>query len=1090
MLVLVATLALGTSARGDVKPGEPVDVAAFGFCWKALSQDAPRLYEPALNDSSGATSVDIAENGTLEVEWRHPRDVRKIVLTGSKLPSADKILVYWWYSIWPDNGSGGWQRLDDPYNGTWIRLDADISSSDGRLTWDVKPLTKAENPKIEHEGAEFRRTYKIRLVFSSKASVSALETYTDAIWRTADIRMDWAAKTGGDTKWSGRVEARNARLLECDTSGPVRVKVAYAHAPDRLSHDRGIIVFRTDGWKSFSVFVDDVVSKGGIYVRDIDAFVSDETKKLTYSTWKKPSYAWDATIMAKVGAMPEQSLQRVMQHIPAKPPREAHLGVANLRQEFTITASGNVQCQKESLRSPGSDTERRAWDVWSLDYVASTDPNPTFSADGARQTTRYLEDGYLPVIHSEWNTGDLKFHKSAYATTLLEKIGDNEDTRRGDETLILLERIEIENAGNSSQTAHYWIELTLKTPMELEDDGLIRLTQASDGKDRPGLTPTRGILKTNGKGKFEIVEGVVPAAPGSPDPEIGNDEPKPRTALHYEVTLAPGEKHVVYMNVPYIECLNEQELAEMRKLTYEDRHAEVVDYWNKRFDTHMKYEVPEPVLNNLFKANHWHTLITTDRDPETGLYEHGAATMHYYVYANETGMVAMSLEMRGEHEEAIRMLKPFAVCQGVKPLPGNFKSQEGLMYAAFPYPDRDTYTAQGYNMHHGWALWDLCEHYKWTRDNEYATSVASNLVAACDWITRERQATKELNPDGTKPVEWGLAPAGDLEDVAEYHYWYATNAYYYIGMKSAAKLLADIGHPDAERIRKDAEEFRRDLLASVMEAVATSPVVELKDGTWVPYVPPRAYVLTHRKEGWIREGLYPALHLLDTEVVEPHHPFMDWMLEDLEDNIFLSKESGYGVEDEKANFFDLGGFNLQPNLLPNAQAHLVRDEIPHFVRVFYNMFWASFWPDTVCFCEWVPDYGKSGGPLYKTPDECKFVQYMRNMLILEDGDKLKLGMGVPRAWMTDGKRIVIERAATFFGKMDMKITSEVASGKIIANLSLPTRNPAAEVFLRFRHPDSKKIARVTVDGKEHADFDADRELIKLPNSAREVVAYY
>ena len=39
------------------------------------------------------------------------------------------------------------------------------------------------------------------------------------------------------------------------------------------------------------------------------------------------------------------------------------------------------------------------------------------------------------------------------------------------------------------------------------------------------------------------------------------------------------------------------------------------------------------------------------------------------------------------------------------------------------------------------------------------------------------------------------------------------------------------------------------------------------------------------------------------------------------------------------------------------------------------------------------------------------------------GDTLYLGRGVPRAWMQDGKTVEFRKAPTYFGPMDMKITS-------------------------------------------------------------------
>ncbi len=403
-------------------------------------------------------------------------------------------------------------------------------------------------------------------------------------------------------------------------------------------------------------------------------------------------------------------------------------------------------------------------------------------------------------------------------------------------------------------------------------------------------------------------------------------------------------------------------------------------------------------------------------------------------------MVVRSLETRGLHEEARKYLQPFIEGQGKKVFPGNFKSSEGVFHAAYPYPDNDPYTALGYNMNHGWVLWGLCEHYFWTRDNADIMAILPNIISACDWIIKERQATKVLNPDGTKPIEWGLAPAGQLEDVEEFLYFYSTNAYYYAGLKTAAEVLRDIGHSEAERIGLEAKEYKKDILESIRRATAETPVVRLLDGSYIPYVPHRAYVTTHLKEGWIREGLYSSLHLLDAGIFKPNDIAVTWLLQNLEDNIFVSRESGYGIEDLESNFFDLGGFTKQPCLLSNSTAHLLRDEIPNQLRVLWNTFAASYYRDAKCFAEWVRHLGEGGGPLYKTPDEAKFCNYLRNMLVYEDGSTLRLGMGVPRNWMDDGKSIQIKRAATFFGQMDMSIKSHISQGFIKAEISLPSRN--------------------------------------------------
>lgn len=1089
--VLFAVVFLAALAVFSLE-GEKVDVSRFGRGWMLPSETERPVYCAHLVDGKTDESREYPAGACLQVDWEEPRDVRSVVLKGAKLPEAGKVRVQYWYRIWPDNGGGGWMRLDDPFNGEWVDTFVDALPEGDSLTLKFKPLSLEENSKAERHGFDFRRTYKIRVVLEEAASVSALEAYTQAIWKTASVKLHWKPLQGGQP-FKGTIEAKMAQIISVNpTADGIVADVAYSHDDERLSEDRGYVIFRTGDWDTFSVYVDDVVRERQLYVRDIDAHVSLAGLCLSFADWKKPEWAWDATVVEKVGQMPEQTLQRVSTTMAAKPTREMHLCVANMRQEFTLTAQCNIDLLANSLRIAGPDADRTPWrnERLFLKYAFSTHEKPILTDKGDREIERCLEAGYLPVVHASWDTDGIAFQQSSLATMLMTGIADDEENRRGDEPVVLLQKWVAKNTTQKPASAYLWTEFSKKVPMQVED-GLIRLETASDGKTCEGLTPVRGWLDTRGKGILEVIPDCVPAIPGTEDQDL-QDPAAPRPALRYRVELAPGEEHTFYFNVTYIELLDSGELAALKAKNYDDCHDEVVNYWNAWLGRGAQYEVPEPELNNFYKANLWHVIGSTDKDPETGLYHQGAATVRYANFANETAMVSQSLEMRGEHEEAIRLLEPFLACQGVKILPGNFRSKEGLMYAAHPDPENDPYTAQGYNMHHGWALWKIAEHFKYTRDADWLKSVSDKLIAACDWITSERQSTKFTHPDGSRPVEWGLLPAGDLEDVAEYLYFYSTNAYSYIGLAVAADVLGQIGHPEADRLRKDAQDYAVDIMASVREAVANCPVVALKDGTWIPFVPPRSHVHTHRKEGWIREGLYSSIHLLEGELLKPLDLMVDWILQELEDNIFLSAESGYNVADMESAFFDYGGFNLQPCLCPNATAHLRRDEIPQFIRVFWNTFWASYYPDTVCFAEWVKYFGMGGGPLYKTPDECKFVQFMRNMLVYEEGDELRIGMAVPREWMTDGKRVLHKGGSTFFGKIDLEITSRVSEGKMVAYLNLPSRNPAASAVLRFRHPESKPIARVTINGDEHKDFDAARELITLPTSsgAMEVVAYF
>jgi hypothetical protein len=60
-----------------------------------------------------------------------------------------------------------------------------------------------------------------------------------------------------------------------------------------------------------------------------------------------------------------------------------------------------------------------------------------------------------------------------------------------------------------------------------------------------------------------------------------------------------------------------------------------------------------------------------------------------------------------------------------------------------------------------------------------------------------------------------------------------------------------------------------------------------------------------------------------------------------------------------------------------------------------------------------------------------------------------------------------------------EIVSDVEHGRLVATVTLPSRNPPREVVLVLRHPASAAIASVKVNGKDWADFDPARGWVRL-----------
>src|SRR5262249_32257111 len=99
---------------------------------------------------------------------------------------------------------------------------------------------------------------------------------------------------------------------------------------------------------------------------------------------------------------------------------------------------------------------------------------------------------------------------------------------------------------------------------------------------------------------------------------------------------------------------------------------------------------------------------------------------------------------------------------------------------------------------------------------------------------------------------------------------------------------------------------------------------------------------------------------------------------------------------------------------------------------------------------------------------------------------------VTNQWMRDGMRVKIRNAPTSFGPVSYQIDSHVQDGIIQAEIDPPTRNAMNSLVIRLRHPEEKKMRRVTVNGQDTHDFNPEREIISLkPVSERITIrAFY
>jgi hypothetical protein len=293
----------------------------------------------------------------------------------------------------------------------------------------------------------------------------------------------------------------------------------------------------------------------------------------------------------------------------------------------------------------------------------------------------------------------------------------------------------------------------------------------------------------------------------------------------------------------------------------------------------------------------------------------------------------------------------------------------------------------------------------------------------------------------------------------------------YAGLDLFGKALERFGHPRGEECRTAARELQESTNRAFRIASVQSPLVQLRDHTYTPYVPCEA-----KRPGRLLDQWYPtdvdtgAVHLLRLKAIPADSDLADSLLNDHEDNLYLH---GWGMANE-------------PVYNPQATAYLLRDDPEAVIRAFYSMMACAFSHSVYEPVEHRWSHGQYFGP---PSTDGAWAELYRNMLIQElDDDTLLLLAATPRKWLEDGKKIRIERAPTYYGKLSAVVESQADSGEITARIEMPGSVKAKALLVRFRHPRGSPISSVKVNGAFRTDFDIQKEWVRIRSPRRDT--YY
>ncbi|MDB5350666.1 MAG: hypothetical protein JWN86_1913 [Planctomycetota bacterium] len=529
----------------------------------------------------------------------------------------------------------------------------------------------------------------------------------------------------------------------------------------------------------------------------------------------------------------------------------------------------------------------------------------------------------------------------------------------------------------------------------------------------------------------------------------------------FRVPIPANSSRDVTMCVPFLPCSEE----ESRWIAGRDpirEESDVAAYWATQRASGARIHVPEAAVQDAFDANIPHLVASTEIDPTNGLAITKTNVGWYEaIWPSLSASVILALDQTGHHRDAAIALEPFLKWQGTIKPPGQFHGKDGFFASA------DDYTWVRWVSGHGWILWAMAEHYRLSNDRVWLDRTLPNILAACDWIERERTTTRKDGPDGKPLPHWGLLPPGVTGDGAPNCHSFFGEASTWRGMDSAGAVLRSIGHPRAEEITAAAIEYRRCIENAMRWASKNSPPYKLKDGQTIPFIPIDVYNSFKINTGdpnWTRHPWWldvGPLHAVDLGAIDPKSELALGMIRIAEDYWL---KNGLALD--------------EPFYAPQRAVYLGRDEIDKYLNVYYNLLAEGM--DRQMHA---PVEGHGG--VQNLPwGDAEHIRSVRTMLVQEDGDGLSLARAIPRSWLNHGKRIVVERLPTHFGALSYAMDSDLLNKKITARITPPDRKPVP-IHLRLRHPSKRKIRGVTVNGAPLETFD--NEWIHLPASDKALV---
>jgi hypothetical protein len=697
-----------------------------------------------------------------------------------------------------------------------------------------------------------------------------------------------------------------------------------------------------------------------------------------------------------------------------------------------------------------------------------------------RSVSHSLYRGYLPIVMSSTRVNSICYEQIAFT-----RLVNAEEVRTGHEKQVVIVRMSMVNT-SPNETAH--AVLWAFVP------GVVATTDGPPYFWGYRLFEVTGSLPAAGGTETKIADDVLRDGTtllGVHEEGAGVKATQSEKHLRFEVDLLPGQKKSVDLKVSTTKAgFTEAELAMVRKMDYQSQLDARAMELDSILAKGTQISVPEEPVNNIYKAQilYEQTQMVQAADRDYYMPVQGSEG----VWPWEQMKQLVPLDEFGYHDDVRKSLGYFLKLQGTSRPHAKVTTAEGVFPGTGKFEQsgwendsastiygvlakqREKIDFPNWTNDTGSALIAFAQHYYYSQDRRWLEATAPAIVKACDWIVAQRKQTMHLLPDGSKPLEYGLMPAGEADDRGQANPTYNlfTDAYTYEGLQLAASALNDIGSPDGKRFLDQAAAYRADILEVMRRTKRTDPNAS-------PY--PQKL---NQPDDYAVYATGP-LALVDAGLLDPNDPAFS------STERYLEKHTNLGVlglmgaitgKDASVR----GEYYMVTGEDPYHYGLTARGDVAKAILVFYSTLAFGVDRDTFGAVERFDINDRRYSPLYtNSSGGMRICDMIRRTLVFDYDGELRTLPVAPRRWLESGKQIKVENLSTHFGAVDLNVVSHADAGQILVNLRLHDDRPEflRKITIRVPHPSHAPIRDVLVNGICSKNFNAAEESISLKPGA-------